>query len=63
MSNRKTVKWELLGYQMRKQLHGGYKVTKYLKLSDNTRTKKVTIAKNLTETDAEAMIYKLERKE
>lgn len=62
MKKRKTVTWILLGYQMRKQLHGGYKVTKYLKLSDGSKGKKVTIAKNLSETDAEAMIYKLERK-
>jgi hypothetical protein len=57
----KTVTWELLGYEKHKQLHGGYKVIKYMKLSDNSRIKKSTIHKDLTETDAEDIIYRLER--
>ena len=56
------IHWVVVEYVKRKQLFNGYKVIKIMRLSDNSRYKKVTLYKNLTETDAEAIMYKLERK-
>ena len=61
----RTSKWVLDGYEMKKQISGGYKIVKYTHCEDTrgsvVSVKKQTIAKGLTESDAEARIYALER--
>ena len=49
------------GYQMKKQLHGGFKITEYSHIEGNP-IKKRTLYKNLTMTDAEDLLYRLESK-
>lgn len=48
------------GYQMKKQLHGGFKIVEYSRMSNEDVIRRRTIHKNLTLTDAENILYKLE---
>lgn len=50
------------GYIKRKQIHGGFKITEYSHMEGSTTLKKRTIHKNLTLTDAEDILYRLESK-
>lgn len=50
------------GYQMKKQLHGGFKIIEYTRMSNEQGIRKRTIYKNLTLTDAEDILYRLETK-
>lgn len=50
------------GYQMKKQLHGGFKIIEYARMSNEQHVRKRTIYKNLTLTDAEDILYRLETK-
>lgn len=49
-------------FKMRPQIHGGFKVVEYSSMSDGTSPKKRTISKDLTMSEAEALIYTLEKK-
>ena len=52
------------GYLMKKQLHGGFKIVEYSHVegqSSSAHTR--TIYKNLTLTDAEDRLYRLESKQ
>lgn len=46
---------------MRKQLRGGYKIEEFSHFSNENFSRRRIIAKNLTMSDAEAMLYKLEK--
>lgn len=51
------------GYQVKKQLHGGFKIVEYTRMSNEDVVRKRTIYKNLTLTDAEDILYRLESKQ
>lgn len=48
------------GYQMKKQLRGGFKIVEFSRMSNEDVIRRRTIHKNLTLTDAENILYKLE---
>jgi len=49
-------------YGIKKEvIGGGFKVVAYYHLSDNSKRGKKVLFRNLTITDAEAKVYKLER--
>lgn len=48
-------------YQYRKQQHGLFKIVEYSSLRDGSNAKKRTIAKNLTLSEAEEYLYKVEK--
>ena len=50
------------GYYMKKQLHGGFKVYEVFHFSNEQSVRRKCIAKNLTLTDAEDLIFRLEAK-
>ena len=51
------------GYRIKREvIGGGFKVVAYYHLSDNSKSWKKTLYHNLGITDAEAEIYRLERK-
>ena len=51
------------GYQMKKQLHGGFKIVEYSHVEGQPASaRKRTLHKNLLLTDAESLLYKLESK-
>lgn len=50
------------GYDMKKQLHKGFKVIEYFHYSNEQTLRKRVIQKGLTLTDAENLIYLLEHK-
>lgn len=52
----------ILGYNTKKQLHSGFKVIEYSRMSNEDYVRRKTIAKNLTVDGAEEMIYELEKK-
>lgn len=65
MKNRKSPYKPLLiidGYQMRKHLHGGFKIVEYSHFSDEKFLRKRTIFKHLTLSEAENKLYFLESK-
>lgn len=51
------------GYQMKKQLHGGFKIIEYSRMSNEGIVRKRTIHKNLPLTEAEDILYRLESKQ
>lgn len=51
------------GYDMKKQLHGGYKIIKYWHMSNEQFIRKQTLHKNLPMNVAEEILYKLENKQ
>ena len=52
----------IMGYDMKHQQRGGYKIIEYSKMPDDTGARKRTIHKNLDSSTAEALLYKLEGK-
>lgn len=52
----------IVSYEMKKQLHGGYKILEHSHMSNDTGYKKRTLYKNLPMTDAEDKLYRLESK-
>lgn len=66
MKNEKTPSYkptrDIDGYQMRRQLHGGFKIVEYSHYSNEDIIRKRTIYKNLTLTEAEDKLYRLEGK-
>jgi hypothetical protein len=52
---------KVLGYEARKQQRGRYRVVEYRSQPDGS-TRKRTIKKDLLLTDAENMVYQLEKK-
>nr|DAF47593.1 MAG TPA: hypothetical protein [Myoviridae sp. ctByu2] len=50
------------GYRIKKQQHGLFKVIEYSSLVDGTSLRKRTLFKDLTISDAEDHVYKLETK-
>ena len=50
------------GYQMKKQLHGGFKIVEYSHVRNEVFLRKKVIHKDLTLTDAEDILYRLESK-
>lgn len=50
------------GYQMKKHLHGGFKVVEFWHFSDEHNIRKRCVAKHLNLNDAEGLLYKLEAK-
>lgn len=50
------------GYQMKKQLHGGFKIVEYSHFNNEDFLRKRTVHKNLTLSDAEDKLYRLESK-
>jgi len=57
-----TLKRIVDGYELRHQQRGGYKITEYSHLENNTGSKKRTIEKDLDLSTAEARMYVLETK-
>lgn len=53
---------QILGYEYKKQLYNGYKVLEYFTNGNDGEVRKRTVAKNLSVTDAEDTVYRLERK-
>lgn len=62
MKNQKLYKPALVidGYQIKKHLHGGFKIVEYFHFSNETFIRKRTLFKHLTLTDAEDKLYRLE---
>ena len=50
------------GYQMKKHLHGGYKIIEYSHFSNEKYIRKRVLHKHLSLLDAEDMLYRLENK-
>lgn len=50
------------GYQMKKHLHGGFKIVEYSHFSDENFIRKRVLFKHLTLSDAEDKLYRLESK-
>lgn len=51
------------GYRIKKEvIGGGFKIVAYYHLSDSSKAWKKTLNRNLSITDAEAEVYRLERK-
>lgn len=50
------------GYQMKKQQHGLFKIVEFYHYSNEQAIRRRTISKNLTLSDAEDKIYRLETK-
>lgn len=50
------------GYQMKKHYDGGFKIIEYSHYSNENFQRKRTVGKHLTLTDAEDMLYRMERK-
>ena len=50
------------GYHMKKQLHRGFKILEYYHYSNEQSYRRRTLYKNLTLTDAEDKLYRLESK-
>ena len=50
------------GYQMKKHLHGGYKIIEYYHFSNEKFLRKKILFRHLTLTDAEDKLYRLESK-
>lgn len=50
------------GYQMKKQLHAGFKIVEYFHYSNENYLRKRVLFKNLTLSDAEDKLYRLESK-
>lgn len=51
---------KILGYEIRKQQRGKFRVVEFYSLPDGSIRKR-SIKKNLLSTDAEDMVYRLER--
>lgn len=64
MKNRKPYQPKRIidGYRMKRQIHGRFKIIEYSRMSNDTGAKKRTLYKNLTLTEADDAIYKLELK-
>lgn len=64
MKNQKTYKPTLIidGYQMKKHLHGGFKIVEYSHFSNESFIRKRVLFKHLTLSDAEDKLYRLESK-
>ena len=52
----------IYGYQMKKHLHGGFKIVEYSHFSDEKFVRKRTLFKHLSLSDAEDRMYRLESK-
>lgn len=50
------------GYQMKKHLHGGFKIVEYSHFSNESFMRKRVLFKHLTLSDAEDKLYRLESK-
>ena len=50
------------GYQMKKHRHGGFRIVEYSHFSNENFVRKKTVFKNLTLSDAEDKLYRLESK-
>ena len=50
------------GYQMKKHLHGGFRVIEYWHFSNESYIRKKCVAKHLNLSQAEDLMYKLEAK-
>ena len=64
MKNKTPYKPALIidGYQMKKHLHGGFKIIEYSHFSDEKFVRKKTLFKHLSLSDAEDRMYRLESK-
>ena len=51
------------GYQVKKQQHGLFKILEYFHFSDEHHIRKRTLFKDLTSSDAEDKLYRLESKQ
>ena len=52
----------MVGYEMKHQQSGGFKVVEYSRMDNESYVRKRVLKKNLTMTDAEDYIYRLESK-
>ena len=52
----------IAGYQMKKHLHGGFKIVEYSYYSNENFMRKRVIFKHLTLSEAEDKLYRLESK-
>lgn len=50
----------IIGYEMRKNQHEGFKIIKFFRYENENFSRKKTIYKHLTLSDAESILYKLE---
>lgn len=50
------------GYQMKKHLHGGFKIIEYSHFSNESFMRKKVLLKHLTLSEAEDKLYQLESK-
>ena len=50
------------GYQMKKHLHGGFRIIEYSHFSNESNMRRRCVAKHLSLNEAEDMMYKLEAK-
>ena len=50
------------GYQMKKQLYGGFRIVEFFHFSDEVTIRKRCVAKHLNLNEAENLLYKLEAK-
>ena len=57
----KTSTHKTLGYEIRKQLHGKFRVVEFYSLPDGSVHKR-SYKKNLLYNDAEDLVYRLEKK-
>lgn len=64
MKNKKSYKPTLIidGFQMKKHLHGGFKIIEYSHFSNESFIRKRILYKHLTLSEAEDKIYRLESK-
>lgn len=51
------------GYQLKKHLHGGFKIVEYFHFSNEKLLRKKTIYRHLTLNDAEDKLYRLESRQ
>lgn len=59
---RKPHPYTILGYEIKKGLFEGYRVIEYTQYKNEDRPRKRTLYKSLSMTDAENIVYNLERK-
>ena len=50
------------GYQMKRHLHGGFRIVEFWRLSNENNIRKRCVAKHLNLNEAEDLLYKLEAK-
>lgn len=51
------------GYQLKKHLHGGFKIIEFYHFSNEKSIRKKVLFRHLTLTDAEDKLYRLESKQ